>query len=976
MRKINSCLKNAFALTAFIAIWLTSAAAFAQFTIEPNLTPAQIAARLQGAGVIVSDVRIITPSNNNSYGGFDVALPENELAAINLGSTGIFMGSGPANGGTGLASPPGGYISGTTTGAAFASPLLSALPGVTGAVRDLCYIEIDIIPEGDTIKFPFTFGSTEYPTFVNSTFNDAFGFFISGTNPNPGSPAFPGGAAIPGDYVDLNLAVVPGTAAAPVSINSINWGQAGPLGGPATNPEFYYHNQNVALFANTPAFGPTPFPISPAGQQISMNGLTRNLVAVAAVVPCQTYTIKLQISDIVDTALDSYVFIEKIVSDELIIDLPLTSWDGCDVIEYEATRNVEDETTVASYILDISGSAVDNDIVDITGIPTDFTITGSGSFGFTLDPDYDAVDPVTGDTLIIQIFRTSICDPTATDLILVDSSTLILVPAPFIGEDRLVCTTVEETFSVNFPYENMEWTVVTATGTFIEGSGPGAGTSYTYNPQFSTDFDGTQPEQQFLIFTASNATGCVQSDTLELETYGIEVPVDLGGDIEICLGETVALQATAIYTTYRWDFFDGTGIDSETIVRVSNDSLESFTGLAPGEYKVRLTVFEGEVCENDDEILITVFDRPKANFDAPSITLCNVDGEVILNAAENITNGGDNPAFQWFADGVAIDGATESTLAVFNPADDVPITVTYTVQITNTETTCDDTENITVRYFPNPIMENLPAEVFTCGDSVTLDARALNLAEGTPTGYVWYYEPTGSIPLSTSPILRAAEQGVYTVEVTTNECVTVQSVTLVCPEDVGGGRVPYRVNLSVDPSTGSAEAALFWNAPEEGDNVEYFEIFGFDVRYLSTKVGETADNQFRVTGLLNGITYNFAVRPVFKRPNGTLEYGELSNVVTVRPSIVLGEEQAVENAFTVFPNPNEGNFNVRWNGLNTQELKFTVFNVNGQIVYRKDIAASNSGTESISLSNLAGGLYILKIDTDKGSTQHKISIVR
>ncbi|MCC5943581.1 MAG: choice-of-anchor L domain-containing protein [Bernardetiaceae bacterium] len=767
MRKINYHLQQIFAFTTFLTFSLISHIAFAQFTTTGGLTPGQIAERLQNTGVEITAVRIVN-CLPTAQGGFDVDLPTNELGAIALGSTGIYMGTGPANN---LAGPASNFLSGETTGLIGFDPNLSPLPGVTGSINDLCYIEVDIISKGDTIRFPFTFGSEEYPVYVNTLFNDAFGFFITGENPSPGNAPFPGGSTATGldaagNYDDYNLAIVPGTAADPVRINSINWGRVGPGGGPATNPNFYYHNLTQVLFANTLTFGPTPFPVSPPGQEIAMDGLTTGLVAVAAVVPCEKYTIKLKIADISDISVDSFVFIEKLE-----------------------------------------------------------------------------------------------------------------------------------------------------------------------------------------------------------EVIGTEVPVDLGEDLEICLGETVGLQANTTHTNYHWDFFD----TDDVIIRVSNDSVESFTGLEPGEYRVRLTIFEGQICENSDEIIITVLDRPRANFDATEIILCNVDGEIVLNATANGTNQGDNPSYQWLADGIPIEDATESLLTVFNPADDVPIEVTYSVAITNNETGCNFTENITVTYFPNPIMENLPEEVFTCGDSVTLDARALNLAEGTPTGYVWYYEPTGSVPIANSPILRAVELGVYTVEVTTNECITVQSVTLICPEDVSS----YRINLVGEP--GSGKAFLTWNAPSEVDNVEYFEIFGFDARYLSTKVGETENNQFTVTSLLNGIKYDFAVRPILRTNSGRDPFvpGAMSNVVTVYPSIVLANEtESLERAFTVFPNPNEGNFNIRWEGLNDQNLKFTVFNVNGQRVYSKNITANSNGEESLSLNHLADGIYVLTIETDKGISQHKISIVR
>src|SRR5690606_36291151 len=47
-------------------------------------------------------------------------------------------------------------------------------------INDAAILEFDFVPTGDSLKFKYVFGSEEYPTFVCSQYNDAFGFFLSG----------------------------------------------------------------------------------------------------------------------------------------------------------------------------------------------------------------------------------------------------------------------------------------------------------------------------------------------------------------------------------------------------------------------------------------------------------------------------------------------------------------------------------------------------------------------------------------------------------------------------------------------------------------------------------------------------------------------------------------------------------------------------------------------------------------------------
>ncbi|MEA3445465.1 MAG: choice-of-anchor L domain-containing protein, partial [Bacteroidota bacterium] len=89
------------------------------------------------------------------------------------------------------------------------SALLNAL--IPNTTNDASILEYDIISCDSVYKLSVVFGSDEYLEWVNSSFNDVFGIFISGPSPNAGYP----------DYNNLNIALIPGTPI-PISINNIN----------------------------------------------------------------------------------------------------------------------------------------------------------------------------------------------------------------------------------------------------------------------------------------------------------------------------------------------------------------------------------------------------------------------------------------------------------------------------------------------------------------------------------------------------------------------------------------------------------------------------------------------------------------------------------------------------------------------------------------------------------------------------------
>ena len=83
-------------------------------------------------------------------------------------------------------------------------------------IYDECVIEFDFVPEGDSISFNYVFVSEEYPEYVCASFNDAFGFFLTGPNPN-----------LP-NYNAENIALIPNPnnpstyTNTPVAINTVN----------------------------------------------------------------------------------------------------------------------------------------------------------------------------------------------------------------------------------------------------------------------------------------------------------------------------------------------------------------------------------------------------------------------------------------------------------------------------------------------------------------------------------------------------------------------------------------------------------------------------------------------------------------------------------------------------------------------------------------------------------------------------------
>jgi hypothetical protein len=182
-------------------------------------------------------------------------------------SGGTFAGAGSAigidsgilltSGSVGNAVGPNTTSSASTSNGSPGDSQLNALSG--GTTFDATTLSFDFTTTTGDLFFSYVFASEEYLEYVNTGFNDVFGFFVDG----------------------VNIALLPGTGT-PVSINNVNLGQ---------NPASFI--DNTSGVKNT-----------------QYDGLTTVLTAAALGLRAGTHSIKLAIADVGDTVYDSGVFIK------------------------------------------------------------------------------------------------------------------------------------------------------------------------------------------------------------------------------------------------------------------------------------------------------------------------------------------------------------------------------------------------------------------------------------------------------------------------------------------------------------------------------------------------------------------------------------------------------------------------------------------------------------------------------------------
>ncbi|OQX12174.1 MAG: hypothetical protein BWK73_15635 [Thiothrix lacustris] len=165
------------------------------------------------------------------------------------------------------------------------------------AKYDPVAFEFDIVPQGDRANFVFSFGSEEYPEFVCSQYNDAFGLFITG----------------PGISGTRNAAFLPNTQT-PIAVNNVNGGAAGSQADGAacqlSNTGYFIDNGNGT------------------GSSVSqLDGFTKTLTtAITGLQAGQVYHVKLAMADARDSGYDSGAAFKWLTStNSTPVDLALTA---------------------------------------------------------------------------------------------------------------------------------------------------------------------------------------------------------------------------------------------------------------------------------------------------------------------------------------------------------------------------------------------------------------------------------------------------------------------------------------------------------------------------------------------------------------------------------------------------------------------------------------------------------------------------
>ena len=385
-------------------------------------------------------------------------------------------------------------------------------------------LEFDFVPTGDSIVFNYIFGSEEYHEYSTSSFNDGFGFIISG--PGFAGPFLNGGE---------NIAIIPGTGGLPVTMNNLNNGSSNT--GPCTN---------CAFLTNNP----------PGSPDLQLDAYTVVMQAAAQVQCNETYHIKIVIGDAGDNAFDSAVFLEanSFSSNSPDISIQLVDVNGDPLVGNELIEGCSSAAinlikpngyTDSSYVVSISVSGTATNGTDYSQINPSYTIPpGMDTLTVLIDALADGLAEPT-ETLFISTYYVTPCGDTVTVtalIFIIDNP-----PAFNVFADDVVIDCPTPTVPVT------AWTDGGIPNLIYNWGVYGIGTT--------ANLPGNIPGTTTYTVTVTDECGMVQDTTVNVTLNAAPVPtIDFNQNtFIICPGDNADIDATVVNPydpmalTYLWN---------------------------------------------------------------------------------------------------------------------------------------------------------------------------------------------------------------------------------------------------------------------------------------------------------------------------------------------------------------------------------------------------------------------------------------
>ena len=372
-----------------------------------------------------------------------------------------------------------------------------------------------------------------------------------------------------------------------------------------------------------------------------------------------------------------------------------------------------------------------------------------------------------------------------------DSLEIVVNDLPVINltiDNSEICIGESISVNTNSGYDNYDWTPSSISSN-----------TDTYVPTSLTD-------NQISVIVTSDF-GCSSTETIDFTIYdlpSVNLSID---DTDICLGESLEVNANSGYNNYEW-----------TPSSISGNS-DVYFPTSSSEDMISLTVTGEGGCTSSDSLAIVVYDLPIVNLDVDNSEIC-IGESISLNTNAGYIN------YNWSPSSIS------SNADMYTPTSLIDNQISV---IITGDGGCSSSDSLELTIFDLPIIEvSLSDSVICLGESIAVNSTS---------GYV-NYDWTPAILNTSNQITPELTETNYFVEVTDiNGCKSTDDANLVINQSTP-------IDLTVN-GTNTTTICI-------GEEIDLVASLGFDTytwsipNVLSNQTtyipSDLSDNQFLVIG--------------------------------------------------------------------------------------------------------------------------------